>query len=408
MVMRCPKNKAPCFAIECCGSGECWIEQTERERAMGIKCPELGIYCYLKECADLGGCSMERRDTMAKAKAIVDNVFAGGEDLNKYGLAPESHICPIDDQKCSMVSCDKGQKCFVAANRKEKAPVLYGSAGTTTYKAPPPCHEGMRQLGWINKAELMIGRETAAKNWDQAVHGKIALIIGLLGDAYPQGDVVGMNDKAKTLGLQELLVSTPVVPNIWIKWPDYGIVRFNRAWWDRLLQIIGACDGAVLLYCYGGHGRSGTAAAILCSLAGLIPEGQDPVAWLRNKYCHQAVESDSQLDYIEEITGRKCVVAAAKSYTPTHYTGSKPTIHLSKKNIGGSGAKPVKQKTDPNKLSKRKWRAWWRKQPRTGEYAAIATVERPKDLPHGASFTVNGKDWRWDAVKGEFEQANGA
>lgn len=416
MPMACPKNKRPCFAIECCGVGQCWLEQYEQEQnEMAVKmarmCPSLGIYCYLAECNREDKCMTVERS----AQKAVDTVLGPiGADKGDASATPQKAkwTCPTDHEPCEMISCNGGESCYVERQAKSGSTSgVYGSHGGTYtgYKAVPPCHEGMHQLGWIGKAELMIGRESSAKAWDQARDGKIGLIIGLLGDAYPQGNLVGMNDCAKGLGLSNLLVTTQPIPNIWIRWPDYGIVPFNRAWWENLLSIIAKVDGAVLLYCMGGHGRSGTAAAILCTLAGMVPEGADPVQWVRDKYCKKVVEADCQCDYIEKITGRKVHVHASKdnSYSTwdTYNNGGahKKSTHGPKKKAGGGGSgKHNEMKANPNELSKRKWKAWWRKAPRTGEYSGIADITRVSQIPDGQTFVIGKRHWKWSIKDDRF------
>lgn len=58
----------------------------------------------------------------------------------------------------------------------------------------------------------------------------------------------------------------------------------------------------VLVRCYGGHGRTGV---VLCALAWVsgVCNGEDPIKWVRDRYCTKAVESNEQFDYIEELTG---------------------------------------------------------------------------------------------------------
>ena len=399
MVMTCPSQHRPCFAIECCGAGECFLEQCERERkpmVYSMQCKaHQGLTCYLESCLVSGKCT----SYSGSVDEAVDRAFSTGTKERKVSEHAAQFTCPTDKNPCYMLSCNGGQTCYVANKSK-------GQSSVHVTKAAPPCHEGMHTLGWLNKAELLIGKENAAKGWDQEEHGKIGLIIGLLGDAYPQGAPVNMNEPAKGLGSGSLNVLLPVIPNIWIRWPDYGVVPFKRPWWDNLILVIASVEGAVLLYCMGGHGRSGTAAAIICALTGLCPEGEDPVAWLREKYCSNAVESDSQIKYIELITGRKVTAAIAKhhSYNVWNGYGSYPQHGSAltseeapvKKKGGGNGKKP-KPASDPNVLSKRKWKAWWRKQSRTGVYEAIATVSRPIDIPDGFIFAVGKNDFRWCA-----------
>jgi len=102
-----------------------------------------------------------------------------------------------------------------------------------------------------------------------------------------------------------------------IEWPDGGVPILGTYFWDALLQDIedlakveGELD--LLVMCLGGHGRTGTALAILCSLWNLIPMDEDPVLWVRERYCRNAVETEKQLDYIERMTGRKTDARPAK------------------------------------------------------------------------------------------------
>jgi protein-tyrosine phosphatase len=66
--------------------------------------------------------------------------------------------------------------------------------------------------------------------------------------------------------------------------------------------------------CQGGHGRTGTALAILGCLLGVIPEGADPVVWVREHYCLEAVETSKQISYIEKITERKVKATASSGW----------------------------------------------------------------------------------------------
>lgn len=116
-----------------------------------------------------------------------------------------------------------------------------------------------------------------------------------------------------------------VTPVISILWPDYSVPTISRTTWLDIIEAIEdfaeqskheAVD--VLFCCQGGHGRTGTALSIVCSLLGIIPENEDPVKWVRAKYCKKAVESDAQLNYLELIAGRLTKEEAYKeqSFTP--------------------------------------------------------------------------------------------
>lgn len=97
-------------------------------------------------------------------------------------------------------------------------------------------------------------------------------------------------------------------------WPDMGIPKLTQTQW---LQIIGsiltdANASKVYVCCVGGKGRTGTALAIIGVMLSLIPEGKDPVQWVRNNYYKDAVETKAQAEYVENITGRKVEAATFK------------------------------------------------------------------------------------------------
>ncbi len=61
-------------------------------------------------------------------------------------------------------------------------------------------------------------------------------------------------------------------------------------------------DGKVLVFCLGGHGRTGTVLAGLIAL--LEPDVDDPVAEVRNRYCDRAVETREQAEWIFALKGQ--------------------------------------------------------------------------------------------------------
>lgn len=52
--------------------------------------------------------------------------------------------------------------------------------------------------------------------------------------------------------------------------------------------------------CIGGHGRTGT---FLAALVSLITGEKDAITWVRKNYCHKAVESVSQVEFLAEHFG---------------------------------------------------------------------------------------------------------
>ena len=80
-----------------------------------------------------------------------------------------------------------------------------------------------------------------------------------------------------------------------------------------------------MFYCQGGHGRTGTALAIIGALSNCIPPGVDPVAEVRRRYCDLAVESAAQIEYIEAITGREVKAPVVQKPPTVPLTGAKST-----------------------------------------------------------------------------------
>jgi len=100
-------------------------------------------------------------------------------------------------------------------------------------------------------------------------------------------------------------------PTLVIEWVDYSIpYTLGKPFWLALydeLKRLGE-GKKVAIYCDGGHGRTGTALAILLAFAaldGLDWDGpRNTVAWLRENYCENVVESRSQIAYIGQVTGQ--------------------------------------------------------------------------------------------------------
>lgn len=51
------------------------------------------------------------------------------------------------------------------------------------------------------------------------------------------------------------------------------------------------------LFCMGGHGRTGYVASVVLGKLGY----EDPIGYLRTKYCQKAVESNAQIEHIAEV-----------------------------------------------------------------------------------------------------------
>lgn len=102
---------------------------------------------------------------------------------------------------------------------------------------------------------------------------------------------------------------TGAIPQVDIDWPDYGIPALTLRHWVCLATDLMAYDGDILIHCMGGHGRTGTA---LAALAGVLPliglaaprselADRCVVNWVRKVYDADAVESEEQAEYLQEL-----------------------------------------------------------------------------------------------------------
>jgi protein-tyrosine phosphatase len=63
----------------------------------------------------------------------------------------------------------------------------------------------------------------------------------------------------------------------------------------------------MLVFCVGGHGRTGTAVASLLVTA-FNYEPKEACEWVWNNYCGEALETNSQINYVYSLVGQ--------TYTP--------------------------------------------------------------------------------------------
>lgn len=126
---------------------------------------------------------------------------------------------------------------------------------------------------------------------------------------------VTVNKAAIGMGFPEALHIEPE-PRIQIIWPDLGAPSLTREWWQAFVEWLFSIEAEtdMVIYCMGGHGRTGTALLLLALLSGAVPDGEEPLEWLRDHYCMDAVETLTQIDYIAAITGED-----VEDWEPSHY-----------------------------------------------------------------------------------------
>jgi hypothetical protein len=136
-----------------------------------------------------------------------------------------------------------------------------------------------------------------------------------------------------------------------IDWPDMCAPAMDTDDWRWLAGKLRALRRPIHVSCMMGHGRTGTALVLLAHFYRAIPKGADPVAWVRESYCVDAVETQEQIRYIETITGRKSTCEPSQA----PYTGGTSRVTGKWDDTGYSydgwsmtdGWKPEPRKTEP-------------------------------------------------------------
>lgn len=85
-----------------------------------------------------------------------------------------------------------------------------------------------------------------------------------------------------------------------LNWPNYGVPHLQFQFWVDLFSQI-SLGGKTLLFCMGGHGRTGTATCLLMLASGVQTEGDSAILWLRKHYCEKAVEGTQQREMINRF-----------------------------------------------------------------------------------------------------------
>lgn len=174
-----------------------------------------------------------------------------------------------------------------------------------------PCHYGPIEVMSIGQATIWAGSHTeVSKRQDWGLRLRLSDSKWMRED-----DRVYANAEAVALLGEEITHIRPI-PTVDIDWGDYQTPdQLDAEWWGRLvarLSVLGPCK--VGINCMGGHGRTGTALAIMAVLSGNVPKGACPVGWVRDHYCDEVVESYTQAKYIEDITGWQVLEKPSSSW----------------------------------------------------------------------------------------------
>lgn len=89
-------------------------------------------------------------------------------------------------------------------------------------------------------------------------------------------------------------------PSRWVRWPDFRLPSDPAAAHTAFVEAFErAANERVEVACGGGRGRTGTALACLCILAG--KPSDEAVAYVREHYHHRAVETPGQRRFVRRF-----------------------------------------------------------------------------------------------------------
>jgi len=100
------------------------------------------------------------------------------------------------------------------------------------------------------------------------------------------------------------VLNTLVVNILTFPIPDFGVPSQKPVFWVNLAaDVADILNGGndMVVFCQGGHGRTGMVLAILAAI--LVPDRvvritADPIEWVRAVYCMEAVETKGQENYV--------------------------------------------------------------------------------------------------------------
>ena len=87
-----------------------------------------------------------------------------------------------------------------------------------------------------------------------------------------------------------------------LDWSDGSAPRLQPIFWPAFVSEVKANGYQdIVVCCFAGHGRTGTALACLALAMNLATDPDSAVDFVRKHHCNRAIETFSQIDYIEIV-----------------------------------------------------------------------------------------------------------
>ena len=211
------------------------------------------------------------------------------------------------------------------------------------------CEHTVKPIMTIGKSPLYVGSATEYKYYVRRESENLGLTVCLnKGSQYTFDKLDIMSPMVSTteMLLPYTQIKHPGTHYFSIDWPDRGAIDLPAQFWTTLIAFITDKVGTetTWIHCIGGHGRTGTALSIIAYMLGKCGK-MDPVEWVRKNYCKECVESDVQIEYIEDILN---INVTAKIPTVWDNLTAKPSTYNFQQSAFGSGTNNV---TYPNTVA---------------------------------------------------------
>jgi protein-tyrosine phosphatase len=100
------------------------------------------------------------------------------------------------------------------------------------------------------------------------------------------------------------LFAQPKVEEVVIDWPDYGTIPAGPDFFETIWKAIKEKKKKnIVVFCVGGHGRTGTCAGSLMTVIKSI-HGGHAIRRVRETYCSHAIETKPQEEMVRRMTQR--------------------------------------------------------------------------------------------------------
>lgn len=216
-----------------------------------------------------------------------------------------------DTRQGTLIVTTKGEKSGIVSSygtAKGGSKVWSGYGhGTTTYVACK--HFPKDVLFDIDGVDVYAGEKYELKNCRQSEWPN-ALFVNCMGSAAFEpkafkNPVKTLPDKLKDAGLdaQEWTFAPEVMPDeMVIDWTDRGMPELRAAWWREFPKLVKEAGyKEMVVFCFGGHGRTGTALASLMIANGIEKDPIKAIEWVRKNHCSKAIEGSEQELYIKWV-----------------------------------------------------------------------------------------------------------